>query len=148
MGRVDVGGVGIEYDVTGPGPAVVLLHGFPDSGRVWRHQVPTLAAAGYRVIVPDLRGAVPEVVVHPASPALPGLRSLCRPARQTRHCSHKTGVVGALVTNLGCTSRAQVAAWVTVSQPDDHGRSEPDQNRERPRAAGRLGARQVHRLAG
>jgi pimeloyl-ACP methyl ester carboxylesterase len=35
---------------------VVLLHGFPDSGRLWRHQVPALAAAGLQVIVPDLRG--------------------------------------------------------------------------------------------
>jgi len=56
MSRVDVDGVWIEYDVTGQGPPVVLLHGFPDSGRVWRHQVPALAEAGYRVIVPDLRG--------------------------------------------------------------------------------------------
>ena len=56
MSRVDAAGVGIEYEVTGQGPPVVLLHGFPDSGQVWRHQVPALAAAGYRVIVPDLRG--------------------------------------------------------------------------------------------
>ena len=56
MGRVDVGGVGIEYEVTGDGRPVVLLHGFPDSGRLWRHQVPALAQAGFRVIVPDLRG--------------------------------------------------------------------------------------------
>jgi pimeloyl-ACP methyl ester carboxylesterase len=54
--RVDVAGVGIEYEVTGDGPAVVLLHGFPDSGRLWRHQVPALAEAGFKVIVPDLRG--------------------------------------------------------------------------------------------
>lgn len=53
--RVDAGGVGIEYEVTGSGPPVVLLHGFPDSGRLWRHQVPALAAAGFRVIVPNLR---------------------------------------------------------------------------------------------
>jgi pimeloyl-ACP methyl ester carboxylesterase len=56
MGRVDVGGVGIEYEVTGDGRPVVLLHGFPDSGRLWRHQVPALAEEGFRVIVPDLRG--------------------------------------------------------------------------------------------
>ena len=56
MGRVDVDGVGIEYDVTGDGPPVVLLHGFPDSGRLWRHQVPALAEAGFQVIAPDLRG--------------------------------------------------------------------------------------------
>ena len=56
MARVDVDGVGIEYEVTGEGPPVVLLHGFPDSGRLWRHQVPALAGAGFQVIVPDLRG--------------------------------------------------------------------------------------------
>jgi pimeloyl-ACP methyl ester carboxylesterase len=54
--RVETNGVGIEYEVTGEGPAVVLLHGFPDSGRLWRHQVPALSAAGFEVIVPDLRG--------------------------------------------------------------------------------------------
>lgn len=54
--RVDVNGVGIEYEVTGDGPPVVLLHGFPDSGRLWRHQVPALAEAGSKVIVPDMRG--------------------------------------------------------------------------------------------
>ena len=54
--RVDAGGVGIEYDVTGEGRPVVLLHGFPDSGRLWRHQVAALADAGFQVIVPDLRG--------------------------------------------------------------------------------------------
>jgi len=42
--------------VTGQGRPVVLLHGFPDSGRLWRHQVTALAEAGFRVIVPDLRG--------------------------------------------------------------------------------------------
>jgi pimeloyl-ACP methyl ester carboxylesterase len=54
--RVETGEVGIEYDVTGQGRPVVLLHGFPDSGRLWRNQVPVLAGAGFRVIVPDLRG--------------------------------------------------------------------------------------------
>jgi pimeloyl-ACP methyl ester carboxylesterase len=49
-------GVGIEFDVTGSGTPVVLLHGFPDSGRLWRNQVPALAGAGFQVIVPDLRG--------------------------------------------------------------------------------------------
>ena len=56
MSRADVNGIGIEYQVTGQGRPVVLLHGFPDSGRLWRHQVPALAGAGFQVIVPDLRG--------------------------------------------------------------------------------------------
>jgi pimeloyl-ACP methyl ester carboxylesterase len=50
MSRVDADGVGIEYEVTGQGRPVVLLHGFPDSGRLWRHQVPALAATGFQVI--------------------------------------------------------------------------------------------------
>jgi pimeloyl-ACP methyl ester carboxylesterase len=52
----DNNGVGIHYEVAGQGPPVILLHGFPDSGRVWRHQVLALADAGFQVIVPDLRG--------------------------------------------------------------------------------------------
>ncbi|MDE3206415.1 MAG: alpha/beta fold hydrolase [Acidobacteriota bacterium] len=56
--RVDSSGVGIEYDVTGPddGRPVLLLHGFPDTGRLWSAQTAALAGAGYRVIVPDQRG--------------------------------------------------------------------------------------------
>src|SRR3954471_6191509 len=54
--RVDANGTGIEVEVTGEGRPVVLLHGFPDSGRLWRNQVPALADAGFQVIVPDLRG--------------------------------------------------------------------------------------------
>jgi pimeloyl-ACP methyl ester carboxylesterase len=54
--RVEVNDVGLEVQVTGDGPPVVLLHGFPDSGRLWRHQVGPLSDAGFRVVVPDLRG--------------------------------------------------------------------------------------------
>jgi pimeloyl-ACP methyl ester carboxylesterase len=56
--RRRVRGDGIELDVLdeGAGPAVLLLHGFPDSSHLWRHQVPALAGAGLRVIAPDLRG--------------------------------------------------------------------------------------------
>ncbi len=51
-----VNGYATEFEVTGAGRPVVLLHGFPDSGNLWRHQVPMLAVAGYQLIVPDLRG--------------------------------------------------------------------------------------------
>ena len=58
MSTVDSGGVHIHHELHGPedGPPVVLLHGFPDTGRMWRHQVTALADAGYRVVVPDQRG--------------------------------------------------------------------------------------------
>jgi len=54
--RSDVDGCVTEFEVTGAGRPVVLLHGFPDSGNLWRHQVPVLSVAGYQLIVPDLRG--------------------------------------------------------------------------------------------
>lgn len=54
--RIDADGVGIDVEISGDGDPVVLLHGFPDSGRLWRHQVPALVEAGHQVIVPDLRG--------------------------------------------------------------------------------------------
>jgi len=40
----------------GEGKPVVLLHGFPELGYSWRHQIDTLVDAGYRVLVPDMRG--------------------------------------------------------------------------------------------
>ena len=41
-------------------PLVVCLHGFPDNARSFRHQLPVLAAHGYRVIAPTLRGYEPS----------------------------------------------------------------------------------------
>jgi pimeloyl-ACP methyl ester carboxylesterase len=52
------GGVELEVFVDGPdtGTPVLLMHGWPDSHTLWRHQVVALTAAGYRTIAPDLRG--------------------------------------------------------------------------------------------
>ena len=48
----------VELTVTdhGSGDPVLMLHGFPDSARLWRHQIPPLVESGYRVIAPDMRG--------------------------------------------------------------------------------------------
>ncbi len=51
-----VNGVHLHYVEAGSGPLVVLLHGFPEFWYSWRHQLPALAAAGFRVLAPDLRG--------------------------------------------------------------------------------------------
>ncbi|MGW0188672.1 alpha/beta fold hydrolase [Streptomyces sp. NPDC003362] len=40
----------------GTGPLVLLIHGFPESWYSWRHQLPVLAAAGYRAVAIDVRG--------------------------------------------------------------------------------------------
>lgn len=51
-----VNGVRLHYVEAGEGPLVVLLHGFPEFWYAWRHQIPALAGAGFRVIAADLRG--------------------------------------------------------------------------------------------
>jgi pimeloyl-ACP methyl ester carboxylesterase len=40
----------------GTGPLVLLCHGWPELSHSWRHQLPALAAAGFRVVAPDMRG--------------------------------------------------------------------------------------------
>jgi pimeloyl-ACP methyl ester carboxylesterase len=51
---------GVQLQVTEAGdrgaPVVVLAHGFPELAYSWRHQIPALAEAGYRVLAPDQRG--------------------------------------------------------------------------------------------
>ncbi len=55
-GFAAIGGLRLHYVEAGSGPPVLLLHGFPEFWLAWRHQLPALAAAGYRAIAPDLRG--------------------------------------------------------------------------------------------
>lgn len=54
--RITVDGVALNVIDEGQGPAVLLVHGFPDDHAVWRRQIPALVAAGFRVIAPDMRG--------------------------------------------------------------------------------------------
>jgi pimeloyl-ACP methyl ester carboxylesterase len=55
-GEANVRGIRIGYVEQGTGPLVLLCHGFPELWSSWRHQIPALAAAGYRAVAPDLRG--------------------------------------------------------------------------------------------
>src|SRR3954447_17858256 len=55
-GYAEVGDVKLHYVEAGEGPLVVLLHGFPEFWYGWRLQIAPLAAAGFRVVAPDLRG--------------------------------------------------------------------------------------------
>ncbi len=114
--RVSSGGISLAVTVAGPGghegddggrSPVVLLHGFPDSGRLWRHQVPALVAAGHRVIVPDLRGCGSS-----DKPAELGAYGL----------AHLVGDVVALLDSVGAPKAhlvghdwGSVLAWVTAA---------------------------------
>lgn len=53
---IQIGDVALHVRDSGEGTPVVLLPGWPDTGEIWAHQSRTLVAAGYRTIVPDLRG--------------------------------------------------------------------------------------------
>ncbi|WOL03290.1 bifunctional epoxide hydrolase 2 [Canna indica] len=53
---LEVNGISMHVAEKGEGPAVLLLHGFPELWYSWRHQILGLAARGYRAIAPDLRG--------------------------------------------------------------------------------------------
>ena len=62
-GEATPNGVRLHYVEAGAGagaggtaPPVILLHGFPEFWYSWRHQLPALAAAGFRALAPDLRG--------------------------------------------------------------------------------------------
>jgi pimeloyl-ACP methyl ester carboxylesterase len=59
--EVSANGFRFTADVAGDAgaPLVLLLHGFPQTRYTWRHQLPALAAAGYRAVAPDQRGYSP-----------------------------------------------------------------------------------------
>src|SRR5205085_8411863 len=63
--EVDANGIHFVALTMGEGPLMLCLHGFPDDARTFRHQMPVLAKAGYRVVAPFMRGYAPTS----ASPA-------------------------------------------------------------------------------
>ena len=56
--RRRTGDIALQVTEAGPedGPLVILLHGFPDAWWTWERQIGPLAVAGFRVVIPDLRG--------------------------------------------------------------------------------------------
>lgn len=53
---VETGTIRMNVIEHGEGPLVLLCHGFPETCYAWRHQIPALARAGFRVLAPDMRG--------------------------------------------------------------------------------------------
>ena len=62
QGRVRANGLSFATLEAGDGPLVLCLHGFPDHARSFRHQLPALAAAGFRAVAPFMRGYAPTDV--------------------------------------------------------------------------------------
>ena len=59
-GEVRANGLRFATLEAGDGPLVLCLHGFPDHARSFRHQLPALAAAGFRAVAPYMRGYAPS----------------------------------------------------------------------------------------
>ena len=53
---ISANGIDMFVREAGQGPLVVLCHGWPELSYSWRHQIAALAAAGFRVVAPDMRG--------------------------------------------------------------------------------------------
>ncbi len=78
---VRTNGVKLRVAEMGKGPLVLFVHGWPESWYSWRHQLPALAAAGYRAVAPDMRGygssdkpkAVEDYDIHHLTADLAGL---------------------------------------------------------------------------
>ena len=56
VGQENSAPIKLHYEDVGSGRPIVLIHGFPLSGRSWEKQVPALLAAGYRAVTYDRRG--------------------------------------------------------------------------------------------
>lgn len=95
MATATVNGVRLAYDDEGEGPGtpLVLVHGHPFDRSMWAPQVRAAAAAGRRVIVPDLRG-------YGASEVVPGITSLEAFARDIAALMDHLGVPEAVVGGL------------------------------------------------
>jgi len=63
---IESNGIRLRLVEAGQGPLIILVHGWPESWYSWRHQLRPLAAAGYHVVAPDMRGyggsSLPEAV--------------------------------------------------------------------------------------
>ena len=59
---VDANGLKFAYLEEGSGPLVLMLHGFPDTAHTWDDLRPRIAAKGYRVVTPFMRGYHPTAI--------------------------------------------------------------------------------------
>ena len=107
--RITANGIDFAIDECGDGPDVALcLHGFPESRKSWRHQLPVLAAQGWHAVAPDLRG----------------YGDTSRPKAQSAyHINHLVADTAALFDALGARRRLLIAhdwgaliAWVVAQR--------------------------------
>ncbi|WP_448651342.1 alpha/beta fold hydrolase [Pseudomonas fluorescens] len=122
--RIQVNGIELSVYIAGPeqGRPIWLLHGFPECWHSWREQIPALAAAGYRVFAPEMRGYGESS--SPAEIADYELLTLCADIRQAMdHFGHEQVAMaghdwGAVVAwHLALLEPARITRLITMSVP-------------------------------
>ncbi len=125
-GYAELGEVRLHYVEAGPldGPPVVLLHGFPDFWYSWRHQIPPLAAAGFRAIAPDMRGynlssKPADISAYEARRLAGDIRALIRERGLERACvaGHDWGAAVAWVLAMRHPETVERLAILNVPHP-------------------------------
>ncbi|MFZ3573591.1 alpha/beta fold hydrolase [Streptomyces sp. BH097] len=111
MPRFTLDGTVLRYDDFGPayGVAVVLFHGHPFNRTLWAPQAEALAAAGYRVLTPDLRG-------YGESDVTPGQVLLARFADDAAALLDEVGIGSAVIG--GVSMGGQIAMEFHLRHPD------------------------------
>jgi pimeloyl-ACP methyl ester carboxylesterase len=121
---VETGGATLRCLVDGPddAPAALLVHGFPDCWRSFRHQVAPLVDAGLRVARPSLRGYAPSSLAHDRrydaaalADDLVAIADAVSPDRPVRLVGHDWGAIAA----YAATARAphRFSHVVTMAVP-------------------------------
>ena len=122
--RVDAGDVSLDCLVAGEGPVVLALHGFPDDRETFRPLVPALTGAGFRVVMPALRGYRPSGVArsgrHDAVAAGQDAIALARhfsPDAPVRIVGHDWGAVAAFAAAAFAPERFSRLVSMAVPHP-------------------------------
>ncbi len=111
----DLGDVRLHYVEAGEGPLVLLLHGFPQFWYEWRHQIPALVEAGFRVVAPDMRG-------YNLSDKPPGVRAY-RVELLARDVARLILACGERAANVVGHDWGAIAAWIAAMRyPERVGR--------------------------
>ena len=143
--QIEVGDFTFDALAAGPtdGPLVFLLHGFPQSSYEWRHQLPVLAAMGFRAVAPDQRGyspgARPEGVEAYATANMVGdvVGMADALGRQTFHVvGHDWGAVVAWFVGLMHPERVESLVPMSVPHPFAFGQVLADPESEQARMSG------------
>src|SRR3989442_1792533 len=119
-------GIRMAVNEQGAGLPVVLCHGFPEIAYSWRHQMPALAAAGFRAIAPDQRGygetdrpaAVSDYDIHQLTADLVGLLDALGLERAV-FAGHDWG--GIVVWQMALLHPARTAGVIGVNTPYSRG---------------------------